>query len=341
LYIFSFYIEIIEVVIFHRKENLLAKFYLKYNFEYNLIFDILNRENIKRINFFFDLQSICTGFYNRDVVLMEVGRYVSDGKISDMLLDEFHEYLINLYNRFKQYDPYFCTFFDDGACKQNRDLQTGYKGKNSLDNLQVEVENIQLFRSIKKYYFQKIYERYNMKPEISRTFYLKEYEADCVPYYCVSKNLFDSQDPDVANFIFSKDKDLLQTCQFGNTYQIVSGFKPSKGKESRYSKCFNNIDCIEYIYDKFKRGILTAKHVPLILAISGDKSDMVDGISGIGPAKAVEMIQNYNLPPDLADLQVHKDLPEKLRENLKLVISNLKLTDFKEQIKRIPIERFN
>ncbi len=316
------------------------KYYLKYSFEYNLIFNILNQLKMKKINFFFDLQSICTGFYNRDVVLMEVGRYATEGKISDILIFEYREYLINLYNMFKKFDPYFVTFFDDGRCFQNRTLQTEYKNKNSLDNLQVEVENIQLFRAIKKYYFQKIYDQYNAKPEIARCFYLKDYEADLIPHYCIRHNLFDTQDSDVLNVILSKDKDLLQTCQFNNTYQIVSGFKPSKGVKSKYSKIFGNEDCISYIYEKFKRGFLTAKHIPLILAISGDKSDSVYGIKGLGPAKAVDLITNYNLPTNIDGLRQIKE-PKIIIDNMDLVINNLRLTDFDEQIKRIPIEFFN
>lgn len=320
-------------------------FYLSYNFEYNLVFDILKRDNIKKINFFFDLQSICTGFYNRDVVLMEVGRYVSDGKISDILLYEYREYLINLYNRFKQYDPFFCTFFDDGQCTQNRALLTEYKSKNSIDNIQVEVENIQLFRTIKKYYFSKLYEQYNKKPEVSRAFYSHSHELDLIPHYCIVNNLFDAQDPDVANFILSKDKDLLQTCQFNNTYQLVSGYKPSQGKNSRYSRVFNNENAIEYIYPNFKRGILTAKHIPLILAITGDKADMIAGVSGIGPAKAIQLIQDYSLPHTLELLKLHTNIPEILKKeqknnsktNFDLVLANMRLTDFMEQIKRTPI----
>ena len=313
-------------------------FYLKYNFEYKPIFDILESEQKKRLNFFIDLQSICTGFYNRDVVLMEVGRYVTDGQISDILLTEYRSYLINLYNRFKRYDPYFVTFFDDGACLQNRALNTEYKNKNSIDNMQVEVENIQLFRTIKKYYFQKLFEQYNKNPEVTKAFYLKEYEADCIPHYCIKNNLFDSQESDVVNVMLSKDKDLLQTCKFPNTYQSVSGYRSSK--RQHYSKLFNSDNCIEYIYPNFKRGILNANHIALILSITGDKADVVDGIKGIGPAKAVKIIQDYNIPTNIDGLKNAKELPPIIKENLDLIINNLKIVDFDEQLKRMPMERF-
>jgi len=315
-------------------------FYLRYNFTYKQIFDIINNENKKRINFYVDLQSICTGFYNRDVVLMEIGRYATDGQISDILLVEYRNYLLNLYRQFRSFDPYFVTFFDDGACLQNRALNKDYKNKSSLDNLQMEVDNIQLFRSIKRYYFQKIYEHYNKNPNASRAFYLREYEADCVPQYCINNNLFDSQDDDVINIILSKDKDLLQTCKFRNTFQIVTGFKASKGKDAKYSKLFDCDNCIEYIYPNFKRGILNANHIPLILAITGDKSDVVNGITGIGPAKAVKLIQDYNIPTTIDELRNCSSLPAIIKNNLDLIIANLKIIDFDEQIKRIPIDKF-
>lgn len=332
-YNFKNYIEIIKLA--------MKNFYLKYSFEYNQVFDILNKFHIKKINFFIDLQSICTGFYNKDVVLMEIGRYATDGRISDILLKEYRSYLISLYNRFKGYDPYFVTFFDDGVCSQNRSLQIEYKNKNSIDNLQLEIENLQLFRTIKKYYFQKIHEQYNQNQNISKAFYLKEFEADCVPHFCISKGYFDSLDENVGNFILSKDKDLLQTCQFNKTFQIVSGFKPSLKKDNKYSRVFDNNNCIEYIYPKFKRGILTAKHIPLILSISGDKSDVVTGIKGIGPAKAVDLIQNYNLPIEIDLLKNYKNKPEIIKNNIDLIISNLRITDFNEQIKRIPLDKIS
>lgn len=310
------------------------KYYLKYNFQYQQIFDILEYSKLKKINFFLDLQSICTGFYNKDVVLMEISRYATDGKISDILLEEVREYLSNLWSRFKNYDPYFVIFYDDGRCQQNRSLQTQYKSKSSMDNMQVEIENIQLFRTIKKYYFAEIYKKYN-KENISKTFYLKKYESDLIPHYCIQENLFDSQEEDVGNFILSKDKDLLQTCKFRNTFQIVSNFKPSL-KEKIYSRIFNNENCIEYIHPNFKRGILSAKHIPLILSITGDKSDEIKGINNIGPAKAIQLIQDYQIPITINGLQNYKNLPEIIKKNLDLVISNLKIIDFEEQISRIP-----
>jgi len=330
-----------------------VNFYLKYNFEYKQLYEIIQRGKKKKVNFFIDLQSICTGFYNRDVVLMEVGRYVTDGQISDILLTEYRNYLINLWKRFKDYDPYFITFFDDGRCLQNRALDKDYKNKNSMDNMQVEVENIQLFRTIKKYYFQKIYEQYNKKPDVSKAFYLREYEADCIPHYCLQENLFDSQDTDVVNFILSKDKDLLQTCKFEGTYQIVSGFKTSKANRGYWSRVFGKDDCIEYVYPNFKRGLLDARHISLILAIMGDKSDVINGINGVGPAKAIKLIQDYNLPTTLNELERLKTLPQillddlpdnkqtsKIKTNFDQVLFNFKLTDFEEQIKRIPMENF-
>jgi hypothetical protein len=283
---------------------------------------------------------------------MEVGRYATEGKISDILLTEFHNYLLNIYNRFKEYDPYFITFFDDGFCQQNRSVLSSYKSGNSMDNVQLEIDHIQLFRAIKKYYYDQIYRRYNNKKAAS-TYYLKQYEADLIPHLCISNNLFDAQDSDVGNFILSKDKDLLQTLKFKNTFQVISNYLPSK--RTQFSRIFQDDDCIEYLYPNFRKGILSARHIPLILAITGDKSDGIDGIKGIGPAKAVKLIQNNNIPPTISELKAYQQkltqnnktptifesetrqhLPTIVSENLDLIIQNLKMIDFEEQLKRIP-----
>lgn len=326
------------------------KYYLKYNFKYSDLYDVINKNKYKKVNFFLDLPSICTGFYNKDVILMEVGRYASEGKISDILLLEFREYLRNLYDRFKQYDPYFITFFDDGRCLQNRTILKEYKEASSLDNVQLEMENIQLFRSIKKYYYDKIHTIYNNHKAAS-TFYLKEYEADLIPFVCLHENLFDSREPDVSNFILSKDKDLLQCLQFTNTYQVTSNFKKiqnkntssASGKSSKenFTRLWDDQTAIEYIYPNFKRGFLSSKHIPLILSITGDKSDGISGIDGIGPAKAIKLIQDYKIPHTLEGLKKEKKLPDILNKNIDMVIKNMMLIDFSEQMKRIPKHVFS
>lgn len=317
-------------------------YYINYTFEYNRIFEKINEFNYKKINFFIDLQSIATGFYNKDTVLIEIGYYAENNKISDLLFNEYYSFAENLYNRFKLYDPHFIVFYDDGYCQQNKSLMKQYKSGNSIKNvISLDDDHLQLFKNIKKYYFNKINLFFNR--HISAVYYLKEYEADFIPYYCLKNNLYDSQDDNIMNVILSKDKDLLQTCQYKNTYQIVTNFK--RGIKKRISEIYDNQNAISYIYKKFKPGILTAKNIPLLLALSGDEADGVIGLKDIGPAKAVKLLEsmNNNMPnssSELKNLYNEKKLPKIILDNFERVLLAYKLTSFEEQISRIPMAFF-
>ena len=313
-------------------------YYINYLFEYSKIFEKIEQNNYKKINFFIDLQSISTGFYNKETILVEIGKYAENNQISDLLFTEFYNFLETLHTKFKRFDPHFITFYDDGKCSQNKSLSKDYKKENSIKNIVLlDNEHLQLFRDIKKYYFNKIHTFFNR--HISSVYYLKEYEADFIPFYCLQNNLFDSTDTNVINIILSKDKDLLQCCQFKNTYQIVNNFK--RGIKRSISDIYDDYNAIGYIYKNFKYGILTSKFVPWVLALSGDEADGVTGIKNIGPAKAVKILESMvtNMPKnvnELINLHNQKQLPKIISENIDIVSLAYKLTSFEEQLKRVP-----
>lgn len=317
-------------------------YYINYIIEYGKIYDKINHHKYKKINFFIDLQSIATGFYNKDTVLVEIGRYAESNKISNLLYNEFYNYLENLYNKFQKFDPYFITFYDDGYCQQNRTIFKEYKSENSTKNIVLlDDQHLQLFRDIKKYYFNKINKNFNKK--ISTVYYLKEYEADFIPYYCIKNNIFDSKENDVINIILSKDKDLLQTCQFKNTYQIVTIFK--RGTQSRFCEIYDDQNAISYIYKKFRPGILTSKDIALILALAGDEADGVPGIKNVGPATAIKLLEsmNKNIPNnvnELMNLYNNDNLPSTIMKNINDVKISYQLTSFDEQLSRMPTTFF-
>ncbi len=312
----------------------MIKYYLKYQVKYKTIFAVLQKLKKRKINFFIDLQNIARGLYNKDVILMELGRYATNGAFSNVFLDELKTFLNNLYLTFKQYDPYFIIFYDDGYCEQNKNLQSNYKQGRNL-NFIVQDEELELFRRIKKYYFNEIKLKFQ-KENISKIFYLKRYEADFIPHYCIKNNLFDSNENDILNVILSVDKDLLQTLQFTNTIQCATTFHGSQtGKKQIRFGVYDNYNCINYIYHRFKPGILTAKFIPLILSLTGDKADEIPGIKGIGPAKAIKIIQDNSLPFKLSkyDLSTY---PQIIQDNFELIQQNYKIISFDEQIERIP-----
>jgi len=199
-------------------------YYLKYQIQYSNIFDVLNRLHKKKINFFIDLQNIARGLYNKDVIFMEINRYAVENKISNIFIDELKQFLNNLYSRFKQYDPFFILSFDDGKCEQNTAIQSYYKNGRNNNNIIVEDQEIEIFKKIKSYYFNEINKQFNKK-DLSKVYYLKEYESDFIPYYCITENIFDAKENDILNVILSVDKDLLQCCKFNNTIQCATTFQ--------------------------------------------------------------------------------------------------------------------
>lgn len=321
------------------------KYYIKYALKYSLIFEILQKLEKKRINFFIDLQSIAKGFYNKDVILVELGRYATEGKVSDLLIQEFRDFLNELYFHFKMYDPFFIIAYDDGYCQQQKVIDSSYKsGRSTLHLIMDNNNDIELFRQIKLYYYQKIEQNFTKK-DLSKVYYLREYESDLIPYYCIVNGIFDSDKQDVLNVILSVDKDLLQVCKFNNTIQCVTSFKPNqnrnKGGFQIQFDAYDNDNAISYINKKFKRGILTADYIPMILAISGDKADNILGIRGIGPTKSIELIINNSIPASIEELKwkINK-MPDIIKNNIDMITKNYRLISFEEQIKRIPKQVF-
>ena len=323
-------------------------YYIKYQLKYSLIHEILQNFKKKRINFFIDLQSITKGFYNREVILVEIGRYASEGKISDILIGELRDFLNNLYVQFKKYDPFFVLAYDDGYCSQQKSIDPLYKsGRSTLEVIIVNDHEVQLFRQIKKYYFEKI-ETMFTKKDLSKVFYLREYESDLIPYYCIRNGIFDSDQDDVLNVILSVDKDLLQVCEYQNTIQCVTSFarNPTTRRFNIQFDIFDRDTAIQYINKKFKRGILTAEFIPMILSIGGDKADNIPSLSKapynpnhekIGDARAIELIINYSIPSAINELKYELNrMPDIIKNNFNFIEKNFKMTSFEEQLNRIP-----
>ncbi len=304
---------------------------------------ILQKLNKTKVNIFIDLQSIVKGFYKKDTALFEITEYYQrqnqKDKLPTCLLNELKIYLNNIYSQFKNYDPFFIIFYDDGKNTQNTIISNTYKsGRTHVNAILDEEQHVDIIKAVKKYYFKSILNKFTKK-DLSVVYYIPEYETDVVPHYIISKNYFDSKDTNMLNIILSVDKDLLQTCLFPNTIQCVTSFIIDK-KTNMWRpdfKIYDNKNAISYIYKKFKPGILTAKYIPLILALSGDKSDFIPGIPKIGPAKATKLIIENNIPHELIDIKrdINK-MPQIIQNNIDLIIKNMKMISFDLQMERLP-----
>lgn len=306
--------------------------YFKYVVPNRLIHDKLTEKNYKRVNFYIDLASIARGFFNMKVVTMEIANYAETRQPPTIFINELKEFLTQLYRNYQSYNPRFVIFYDTGHENQNRNFDSVYKSDKSGGVFAVlENEELQLFREIKSYYFNQTAEKFNVT-NVSRVIYLKNVETDYIPYYILSENLMDSGNPDIANIILSVDKDLLQTCQFPNCYQAISVYLKSDHKVD--SHLFDDETAIAYIYKNFKRGFLTSKYIPLLLAMAGDKADMIPNLyRGLGFAKACDLILQHNLEPVFNSTI---ELPRDLEPYKSQLLKNLGLTSFELQVKRVP-----
>ena len=312
-------------------------YYLKYQIQYRIIFNILENLEKKKINFFIDLLNISRGLYNRKTVLHEIAHYLDNGKVSDTFFNELRNFCNNLYFRFKNYDPFFIIFYDDGICEQNKAILKSYKferGKNTYDYLQTDYER-EIHNIIVNYYYNLIFEYFSDKnrKNICKVFYLKQFESDFIPHYCILNDLYDSKQKDILNVILSVDKDFLQTTRFTNTILCANKFLPSLNKI--YFGCYDRNTAIQYLYPKAKVGALNAEYISLFLSIMGDSADRLSGIKGYGPAKTYKLLTSTNIHWNFANIDKNT-LPEFFIKNYDTIYRNFLIISFDEQIKRIP-----
>lgn len=201
--------------------------YFKFQVPYGNIHQVLQNGNYKRVIFHIDLPSIARGFYNTDVIHLELANYVESFNMHQLtgqpvenpkiMFDEAAVFMNNLYTRFSNYSPYFIVFYDDGKCKQNKVIWNGYKADriSGLSKILTEDAEREVFRCIKDYYYSEFVSKFTI-PNVSKVLYWKEYEADLIPHFIIKYQLLDSHNPETLNVILSTDKDLLQTCVFKN-----------------------------------------------------------------------------------------------------------------------------
>ena len=305
--------------------------YLKFQIPYNIIREYLTIGKYSRVIFHVDLPSISRGFYNKQVVEMELTNYITTRKMPVLFFTEAKQFLGKIFDQFRSYNPLFSIFYDDGQCAQNKGIYNGYKDRSSsYQHMILEDAQIELFHEIKKYYYSEFPSRFNIQ-HVSKTTFLEKYEADFIPWVMLNYNIWNCADYNTLNVILSTDKDLLQCCQYKNVIQIMTLY--SKRESKIDFNVYNDETAIGQLYEKFQRGILTSKYIPLLLSLGGDKADKIPGIPGIGDAKGYKLIIDHKLPHQIYE---NTPLPPDLEPHRKLIVRNFKLISFEEQLKRIP-----
>ena len=307
--------------------------YLKYRIPYDLINQKIKEGGYLYLIIQVDLYAIARGFYNRDVILSELNNYIENKQLPTLLITELKEFLNKLYNGYKRFNPKFIIFYDVGYHKQNISVSSSYKSNrtNSSKTYFQTDEEKELFYKIKNYYFEEIYKKFNIS-NLCKVIFLEDYESDFVPYWFIKKYEVARLDK-TLNIILSVDKDLLQCCQFKNTFQAISVYIKSERRIE--SMLYDDQNAVSFILKSFKPdGIITSKYIPLLLAIAGDKNDGIPGIKkGLGIANAIKLIKLYNLPSDFNSTM---NLPNDIKDYRVKLQTNLDLISFERQISRMP-----
>jgi len=220
--------------------------YLKYRIPHHLIKGKLSNKYYKQINFFIDLQSIARGFFNKNVIQMEVSNYLESHKPPAIFTEELQIFLKQLYEQYANYNLKFVIFYDVGSQNQNKSIDSGYKNDRggALDSI-LDNEHQELFRQIRKYYFEDIAAKFNIGNTCS-VIYLKNVETDFIPFYAIDNGHLNSREPDTCNIVLSIDKDLLQCCKFDNTFQPISLFK----NKQIDMQIYDDYNALTYLCDK-------------------------------------------------------------------------------------------
>ncbi|WP_215737323.1 5'-3' exonuclease [Mesomycoplasma hyorhinis] len=145
-----------------------------------------------------------------------------------------------------------------------------------------------------------------------------EFEADDL---IASMNYtFLKQDQNSKIFVFSSDQDLLQLVS-NQTYIV------DKNKDNSF--------LIKTADNFFELHNLLPKQIPDFKALSGDSSDNIKGVPGIGPKTAKSLISQFdNIENILANLdQLPSKMKQKLIENKENIILFKKLTTLKTNAK--------
>jgi DNA polymerase-1 len=288
--------------------------YIKYPVKYSLIYEQLNKNNYEKVTFFIDLQSIAKGLYSLRSIEEDISFFDENGYVNTLPYELF-EYLRNIEKRFKNYDPFFVIFYDNGVFNYHWMIYKEYKRNRHYDPRDAEL--VHIFKKVKEYYFNVIEREFN-KYDNCAVLFIRNYEADFIPYALIKYGYFESNDPKNLNIILSSDKDLLQCLTLNNTMQYVVTYNQKKYRMELYDK--NN--WFMYLCDSEKYRI-APEYLPLILSIAGDQSDNIPGIKGYGFKKAVELIKLYDLRYDLSNIE---KITSKV--DVKLIERNYKLVSF-------------
>lgn len=254
---------------------------LSYYPTYSILDEILSYSDYKTLNIYVDLKNNLQTVYMKHAVLNIVenslkSKYVDTSIFSSVLsFLAFHK----IFAVKRNIDINFYIFFETGISSYHWNIDKKYKISRRIDELYgLDRPKREIFFHVFQQNLMLIEKAYNLMPKV-RVIRLPNLEADFLPFYIMTRSLVEIS-PSVAHIIYSNDKDLLQTVGENSfVYFKASASYKRIIKKNEVMESFLKVKCN-----------FPDSYFPLALAVIGDTTDDIDGISGIGPKHLCEIL---------------------------------------------------
>ncbi len=252
---------------------------LSYYPTYNLLDEILAKNNYKKMIIYMDLKNNLQSTYMEHAIV----NILENSKLANRMDTSIFSSVVSFLSFHKIYgikrgvDIDFFIFFESGRSSYHLNIDKNYKISRKVDDLYgLNREDKDKFFRILNANYQLIESAFSRVPKI-KVFRLPRLEADFIPYYLLSRGKV-PYDGSVAHVVYSNDHDLMQ-CLTEHSFIYAKSGKSKKLKSyGGVMKDYLKREC--KIHDSF---------LPLAMAVIGDPGDDVIGIANVGPARFLNM----------------------------------------------------
>lgn len=261
-----------------------------------------NNENIDTINLYIDLKNCATGLFIEDIVkelvIPDINNSTPDSTIFQSIM-----LAIGNWKNWAQYRKKHINIFitnDQGKSIYHKSIIPEYKSNRNISNTTLAKYQEEL--NVVRHKNFDLSELISNKLKNVYFFNLKFLESDFLSYYLISR-LYKNNN-NILHIIASNDKDHYQTLNLPNTIMINkrSGIIKIYDKSTilkEFSKLKSDcsikkeLDTINIINK------IDSSYIPIIMAFTGDISDNVPGIKGVGNITALKMFSDNNIVSNL------------------------------------------
>ena len=248
---------------------------------YSLLDEVVSSGGYTHLNLFIDIKGILQSIYKDETMKAIVESSLQSKKFDSSIVTNILNFM--LYNKKyalkRNITVDFFIFFEIGSSFYHESISSSYKYSRKIDNLHG------LDRSHKEYHTHIMQNNYDLIDRVinkipnAYSIRLQNFEADFIPYYLIRNDYVLSDNS--ANIIFSSDHDLLQCLDLPGNNFVLRKIKMNKRIIRRGNAVKEHFKFDEDYPDNY---------LTLFMSIIGDTGDDVDGITGLGPSRTRDII---------------------------------------------------